>query len=77
MKVQANEIADERNCQRTRNEIATDKLQTAADIRAAAELAEQTTEYNGLKVARDNLKSQLEALYKKDDEGTATPEEQA
>jgi hypothetical protein len=77
LKVQANEIADERNYQKTRNEIATNLLQTAADVRAAAELAEQTAEYNGIKATRDNLKSQLEALYKKDDEGTASLEEQA
>jgi hypothetical protein len=43
--------------QKHRFEQAQDSLQDAADVRAAADLAAETTEYNALKVTRDTLKA--------------------
>jgi hypothetical protein len=45
-------------------------LQQAADVRAAAELAEQTSQYNEIKATRDLLKAEYDALVAADDAGT-------
>jgi tRNA A37 threonylcarbamoyladenosine dehydratase len=65
-------IKEELESQKERFENYTDKLETAADVRAAAALGKQTDEYNAIKTKRDELKATYDALVKHDDEGTFT-----
>lgn len=65
-------IQEELQTQKDRFETYTDKLDTAADVRAAAALQKQTDEYNAIKTKRDELKATYDALVKHDDEGTFT-----
>jgi hypothetical protein len=45
-------------------------LQLAADVRAAADLADDTAEYNEIKAHRDELKAEYDGLVAADDAGT-------